>query len=342
MKKTSERPTIEGVAKMANVSVATVSRIINGSASVSKPTMLRVQEAIDTLGYVPNLSARNLRKGESCVVLIMAPNFTNPYYSHILSGICDTAQSFGYSAFICSGKTSSGEATMREILKTKRADGAIMLTCNYDDAWLNKDASRFPMVQCSEAADGVELPYVSIDNYRAMRDSVAHVCSLGHTRISFITIDNKFLSTRLRYQGYHDEIVEQLGEAAFQPELISRTVDYSFESGRKAALQQLSSNNRPTALVCCSDVLALGAIAAAHELGLQVPRDLSVVGFDDVDYTKMFHPYLTTIQQPCYELGCQSMRMLQKCIAAGQNTAERIILPHEVKVRESTARRANP
>lgn len=337
MRKTEAAATIEDVAQCANVSVATVSRVINKSSLVSEKTTQRVIETIEALGYVPNVSARNLRKRESRVVLVLAPNFANPYYSHILPGICDSARMLGYSAFICSGQTESQEQTLLEMLETKRADGAILFTCNYDDDWLANYSDKFPLVQTSEAVDGINIPYVAIDNYRAMRDSMEHVHSLGHEKIGFITIRNKFLSTRLRKAGYRDAVEEYYGHDAVDESLIFEMDDYGFESGRKAAIQLLSRNDRPSAIVCASDVLALGVIAAARELNLRVPEDISVVGFDDVDYTKMFHPYLTTIRQPCYQLGWESMKVLQRCIERGTNLADRIVLPHELKKRESTA-----
>lgn len=337
MRETENAATIEDVAGQAGVSVATVSRVINHSSLVSQKTTQRVMEAIETLGYVPNVSARNLRKRESRVVLVLAPNFTNPYYSHILPGICDSARLLGYSAFICSGKTENQEQTLAEMLETKRADGAILLTCNYDDFWLEKYADKFPLVQTSEAVEGVNLPYVAIDNDQAIHDSMDYVHALGHRRIGFVSIQNKFLSTQLRKNGYLDAIRAFEGEGAVDPELICETEDYGFESGRDAALRLLSRSDRPSAIVCGSDVLALGVIAGARELDLSVPEDLSVIGFDDVDYTKMFHPYLTTIRQPCYQLGWESMKILQKCITRGENSAERIVLPHELKRRESAA-----
>lgn len=193
--------TIEDVAREAMVSVATVSRVVNESGRVSEATARRVRQAIDKLGYVPNPSARNLRRGESKVVLIMVPNFTNPYYSHILSGICDAAQFLGYSAFISSDKDANQEKIFTSMMEGRRADGTIFLTCCYDDAWLGKYVDRYPIVQCAEAVDNVPLPYVSIDNYGAMCELVRHVRQLGHEKIAYVNIENRFLSTRPEKTG---------------------------------------------------------------------------------------------------------------------------------------------
>lgn len=329
--------TIEDVAREAQVSVATVSRVLNGNSRVSETTAKRVSEVIDRLGYVPNPSARNLRKGESKVVLIMVSNFTNPYYSHILSGICDAAQFWGYSAFINSDKDANQEKVFTSMMEGKRADGTIFLSCSCEDSWLNKYAERFPMVQCAEAADGVAVPYVSIDNYGAMCDLVRHVRQLGHEKVAYVNIENSFLSTRLRKKGYCESMSAGGFGRAFREEYIIGTEDYNYESGLSAAEKLLSLPDRPTAILCGSDMLALGVVSKAKEMGISVPGELSVTGFDDLEYAKMFHPYITTIAQPCYELGWTSMKKLKECIDKAANDNMHIVMPYELKARESTA-----
>ncbi len=329
--------TIEDVAREAMVSVATVSRVVNESGRVSEATARRVRQAIDKLGYVPNPSARNLRRGESKVVLIMVPNFTNPYYSHILSGICDAAQFLGYSAFISSDKDANQEKIFTSMMEGRRADGTIFLTCCYDDAWLGKYVDRYPIVQCAEAVDNVPLPYVSIDNYGAMCELVRHVRQLGHEKIAYVNIENRFLSTRQRKQGYCDSVSGGPSGRPVRSEYVVGTEDYSYESGIAAAERLLSLQDRPTAILCGSDMLALGVVSKARELGLSVPGELSVTGFDDVDYAKMFHPYITTVAQPCYELGWTSMQKLKDCIEKAENDNVHIVMPHKLKLRESTA-----
>lgn len=333
--------TIEDVAKEAMVSVATVSRVVNESGRVSETTARRVREAIEKLGYVPNPSARNLRKGGSKVVLIMVPNFTNPYYSQILSGICDAAQFLGYSAFISSDKDANQEKIFTSVMEGKRADGTIFLTCCYDDVWLGKYVDRFPIVQCAEAVDNVAVPYISIDNYAAMCELVRHVRQLGHEKIAYVNIENRFLSTRQRKQGYCDSMTGGVMGKSLRSDYIIGTTDYSYESGVAAAERLMSLPDRPTAILCGSDMLALGVVSKARELGISVPGELSVTGFDDIDYAKMFHPYITTVAQPCYELGWTSMQKLKECIDKNSNDNVHIIMPHKLKLRETTDRVAN-
>ncbi len=326
--------TINDVAEEAKVSVATVSRVINETGPVRLKTAKRVNEAIEKLGYVPNLSAQNLRKKESHVVLIMVPNITNPFYSNILSGICQAAKELGYSALIYSDDTTV-EKTLSTMIESKRADGAILLTCSVTDTWLEKYAEVFPMVQCAEAVDGLSVPYVSIDNYSAMCDLVKLVRSMGHKRIAYVNINNDFLSTRQRKHGYLASVKAEESGCVYEESYVIATDGYDYESGRGAGEYLLRLPTPPTAVICGSDMLALGVMAMAKEMGLQVPDELSVTGFDDVEYTRIFQPYLTTVAQPCFEMGVTSMYKLKDCIDRGANTADHNMLPYKMRIRES-------
>lgn len=329
--------TIEDVAGRAGVSVATVSRVINGSGAVREATAQRVHAAIEALRYVPNQSARNLRRNESRVIFTLAPNFTNPYYSHILAGIVDAAHELGYSMLHC---TSAGERndelSLFSMLDTRRADGAIILASNARYDWLPEYAEKYPIVQCCEYIPVRGAPSVSIDNYAAARESVRYLLSLGHRRIATISSVNNYVSTALRLQGYEDEL--RAAGAELREDYVQRSSeDYSFSSGMSAAKTLLSLRSPPTAIFCISDILALSAIAAAEEFGISVPGELTVMGFDDVDYTTMFHPYLTTVAQPCYDMGRRSMQLVADMISTGSSAEGETFLPHRLMVRESAA-----
>ncbi len=328
--------TIEDVAALAGVSVATVSRVLNDSSSVRPATAETVRQAIRTLGYVPNLSARNLRRNESRVVLALAPNFSNPYYSHILTGMSDAAHLYGYSMLLCS--TDGKEANERDtlsMLETHRADGAVVLGCGTDWEWMDDYAGRFPLVLCCEYGHRPVAPTVSVDNYAAARETVRYLLSLGHRRLAMLSASNRLISTELRTRGFSDEI----SAAGIDPEscpIACADGDYSFSSSYSAARELLRGGDRPTAVFCVSDIVALGVISAAVDMGIRVPEELSVTGFDDVDYTTMFHPYLTTVFQPCYEMGKKSMEILLDCMNGKRPSQDHFFLPHQLKVREST------
>ncbi|TLN00506.1 LacI family transcriptional regulator, partial [bacterium] len=329
--------TMADVAREAQVSVATVSRLLNNQGIVSPETAQRVFAAIEKLSYEPNLLARNFRKNESRVILILAPNVTNPYYAHILSGIGDAAAELGYSAFIFT--TSDDPAREREaleMLKKHRADGAILMASDMASNLLLEYANRYPIVQCSEYDPEVNIPHVSIDNYLATQESMEYLIGLGHRRIAIISAENEYISTRLRLKAYRDTLVKH--NLAVREDYITHAArDYSFKSGKWRAKELLGVDPRPTAIFCISDTLALGAITAAKELGLRVPEDVTVIGFDDVEHTTMFHPYITTIAQPCYELGKQSAHLLHARMTRGAEIPRQTVLEHRLIVRESSS-----
>jgi LacI family transcriptional regulator, repressor for deo operon, udp, cdd, tsx, nupC, and nupG len=329
--------TMADVAREAGVSVATVSRLLNDQEIVSPDTALRVYAAIEKLSYEPNLLARNLRKNESRVILILAPNVTNPYYAHILTGIGDAFTKLGYSTLIFT--TSDDLAREREaldMLRKHRADGAILMASNVGCSWLLDYSSEFPIVQCSEYDPDVDIPHVSIDNYQATVETMEYLLGLGHKQIAIISSENEYISTSLRLKGYKDTL-EKHGITPNNDYIIYASRDYSFSSGKAKARELLKVNPRPTAIFCISDTLALGAITAAKEIGIQVPDDITVIGFDDVEHTTMFHPYITTVAQPCYDLGKNAAQMLYAKMTHGKDIPHQMILDHKLIIRESSA-----
>lgn len=198
-------PTISEVAKTAGVSVATVSRVVNGSPSVSHETQARVQEAIERLGYQPNVWGRSLRRGESRVVLVIVPNVSNPYYAPIIAGTEDRLHEDGYSGMLCiTNAEAERRALYLEFLKDGRADGAILMEPARDDPHVTGMARHYHLVQCSEYCDNQAVSHVSVDNLAAAREVVLTLAGLGHRRIGFIGADNDFMSTIARRQGYLD------------------------------------------------------------------------------------------------------------------------------------------
>lgn len=333
---------IEDVARAAGVSVATVSRVLNEQGGVLPQTQEKVKRAVDELKYEPNLLARNLRKNESRIILILAPNFSNPYYSNVLSGICDVSRNLGYSTLIYNTYDSNAldESLVTSLFQKNRADGMITLAVNREDTWLSKYAGKYPLVQCSEYVEEAALPHISVDNRLAARESVQHLIAQGHNRIGIVTSANRYLSSANRLRGYLDAL-EAAGILRDESLITYASADYSFASGKQAARDLLSLPQPPSAIFCVSDILALGVIASAGKMGLQVPWDLSVMGFDDVDYTTMFHPYLSTVAVPCYELGRRSMLLLYDHISQKPGAALAEYLPHGIVLRETTAQRAN-
>lgn len=328
--------TISEVAKEAGVSIATVSRVVNDNGMVSRETEERVKAAIAKLDYRPNVWGRSLRKGESRMLLILVPNVSNPYYAQIISGIEDVARQAGYNIMLCI--TNVEPQRRREyfsLLQNGRADGAVLIDTTANDPDTAQVARDYPIVQCCEYCPQDGLSHVSIDNVRAARDVMRYLYRLGHRRIGFIGSTNRFISTDQRQEGYRS-VLSMAGLPVQEEYLAYADNDYSFLSGMQAAHHLLELPRRPTALFCISDVLALGAVRAAEERGLRVPNDLTVIGFDDVEYATMFRPQLTTVSQPCYELGRVSGELLLEQMSGGARNTVRF-LPHQLIMRDSAA-----
>lgn len=331
--------TIKDVALKAGVSVATVSRLVNGTGIVSEATAAIVQETIQELGYEPNLMARNLRKKETRVILIVCPNVTNPYYAHILAGITEASYQKGYSAVMYTTNSDpERELEGIQMLYKGRVDGAILMDGLRDYEVFYHAATRFPIVQCSEYVDTEIAPAVCIDNYQASRDMMDHLMGLGHTRIALISSDNDYISTKIRTQAYKDSLL-QAGLSVNPGYIKLGSSDYSFQSGRACALELLQMDDPPSAIFCISDTFALGSTIAAKELDIPTPQELSISGFDDVEYTTMHHPYITTIAQPCYKLGEVSAQILFDRLEKGPARTGLVHLDHQLVVRESTAKK---
>lgn len=333
--------TIADVAKEAGVSVATVSRVINENEKVSSETVEKVNAAIKKLHYKPNVWGRRLRMGESKTILVFVPNIRNPYYASIVSGIEDTMRNSNYGIMLCiTNNDKHKEKEFLERLKNGQADGAIMMTVEKQDMDIMRLAHEVPIVQCCEYCENYpegEIAHVSIDNFAAAKQVVQYLISLGHEKIGFIGSVNKFISSEQRQKGY-EKALEEAG-IPVKPEYIAYAdEDYNFPSGIRAANELLQQEERPTAIFCISDVLALGTIRAAGGLQISVCNDLSVVGFDDVEYATMLQPMLTTVSQPRYSLGKASAEMLIRQIETGEKSGK-MYLEHKIILRDSTARR---
>jgi len=326
--------TIQDVAKMAGVSVATVSRVLNNSSAVAKSTRDAVLEAIKKLDYRPNLLGRNLRRTETRMILVLLPTIANPFYSRIVKGMEDIALKNGYNIMLCNTDSNvDRERIYLELLKNKLADGVIFMAPELDGEELSLLGRDFPAVQCCEYKEDAEVSHVTIDNFEAAGKATKHLIALGHKRIGFISCSNKFLSTKRREQGFKAAI--EAAGLEYDHQLVVYG-DYSFKSGRRAALNLLNLKDRPTAIFAISDVMAIGVLRAAKEKGLKVPEDLAVVGFDNISFSSMCDPTLTTISQPKYDLGCTAMELLLGNIRAGVNEPVEIVLENELIIREST------
>ncbi|MBY0157748.1 LacI family DNA-binding transcriptional regulator [Cytobacillus oceanisediminis] len=326
---------IQQVAKQAGVSVATVSRVLNGQKTVSGKTRMKVEEAIKKLNYEPSMLGRNLRNSESRLLLILIPTISNPFYLEIIKGIEQVAISQNYNILLCETDSDpERENIYFDLVRKKMADGIISMDPAVNGKTLKKLAENYAIIQCSEYEEGSGIPYVTIDNEEASYRAVKHLVQIGHKKIALINSDEKYLYARQRKMGYNRALEEN--GIALKPEYIIPTQHLGFENGQQAMKKILNLEERPTAVFAVSDLLAIGALKEINASGLHVPSDMAVVGFDKIDFSNMTNPTLTTIAQPMHKMGTVAAKMLIDKIKGIE--VESIILDHDLVIRESTSR----
>jgi LacI family transcriptional regulator, repressor for deo operon, udp, cdd, tsx, nupC, and nupG len=325
---------IQQVAKQAGVSVATVSRVLNGQNTVSSKTRIKVEDAIKKLNYEPSMLGRNLRTSESRILLILIPSISNPFYLEIIKGVEDTAISQNYNILLCETDSNpERENIYFDLIKKRVADGIISMDPAVNVETLKKLAENYAIIQCSEYEEGSGIPYVTIDNEEASYRAVKHLIKIGHEKIALMNSDEKYLYARQRKMGYQRALEEH--GISLRQEYIIHTQHLGFEYGQQAMKKILNLQDRPTAVFAVSDLLAIGALKEININGLHVPNDIAVVGFDKIDFSNMTNPTLTTIAQPMNKLGTTAARMLIDKIKGKE--VESILLDHELVIRESTS-----
>jgi len=330
-------PNIYDVARRAGVSPSTVSRVLSRPDMVSGITRAQVMRAVEQLGFIPNSTAKNLRRASTRKLLVTVPDISNPFFSLILQGIEDAALRHDYAVLF--GDTQHDENREQRyalMLNSKEADGLIFLGHRLPEAAAALARAAAP--HCAPIVNGCEfnrrlgVPSVHIDNARAASDVVHLLHDLGHRRIGVITGPLASPLSRDRLRGAATTAKRRGGE-----DLIVVNGDFSVPSGIAGARQLLGNSRPPTAIFCFNDEMAMGVLEVAREKRLRVPRDLSVVGFDDIRFAQYTRPPLTTISQPMRAIGEGTVRLLLAIIDDPAVTPESITLPHMLVTRESTA-----
>ncbi|PLT34484.1 LacI family DNA-binding transcriptional regulator [Bacillus sp. V5-8f] len=325
---------IVDVARKANVSTATVSRVLSKSGNVKKDTTERVLKAIESLNYQPNILARQLRRLETKTILVVVPDITNTFFSKVLRGIESVAIDSGYQVLL--GDTlndAERESGYLNILRQKKADGMILLTARVDGEVVEDVAKQYPVVIACEYTEGTTIPTVSIDNVSSARKATEHLISLGHKRIATITGPFDSVLGRDRLKGFQQAMAQH---GIPMDSLLVQEGDFTFESGYNVMQKLLALNVPPTAIFAANDEMAIGAIKAVKSKGLGVPKDISVVGFDDIKFASIFEPSLTTIAQPSYEIGKKAIQLLIKLINKDELDKNQYILEDKLIVRDSS------
>jgi len=326
---------IQEVAMRARVSVATVSRVLNNSTGVKQETRIKVLQAMKDLHYRPNLSGRFLRKNETRLILVLLPTISNPFYAKAIKGIQDVADNSGYLIMICNTESNTKkEIEFINLAKNRLADGIIIMSQELDVAEFREIIQDVSVIQCFEYDDHPDISYVSIDNEKAAYDAVEHLVKLGHQRVGLLSVNAHYLSARHRENGYRKALAD--AHMTIDESLIARG-SYRYKSGYENAIQLLTSQCPPTAIFAVSDVLAIGAVKAIKSLGLSVPEDVSVMGFDNIYFSSMYSPSISTVSQPAYQIGEKAMELLIDMMKGEKKLDQHILLDHHLIIRESTA-----
>jgi LacI family transcriptional regulator, repressor for deo operon, udp, cdd, tsx, nupC, and nupG len=328
--------TIYDIAKLAKVSPATVSRALSQPDLVTEATRKRVQAAVAKLGFVPNAAAKSLRTRRTGKLLVTVPDVSNPFFAEIVKGVEEAAQLEGYAVLL--GDTQlqpEREESYAQILRRQEADGLIVLGHRLPPTareLVDELGTAAPVVNGCEFTPDLGVPSVHIDNAGAAHVAMAHLYTLGHRRVGVVGGPD---SNPLHHQRLEGAKAAARANRALRG-LRIESGDFSVESGYEAGKRMLSLPDRPTAIFCFSDQMAMGVLAACRLLGLKVPTDVSVVGFDDLRTTRFLAPALTTISQPMRMIGSETVRVLLG-ILAGKSHPDGVELPFELIVRESTA-----
>jgi len=327
--------TIREVAESAGVSYATVSHVINNTRLVSPETRDRVLAAMDALNYRPNALARSLRQGKTNTIGLVLPDSANPFFAEISRSIEDEAFRKGYSVFLCNTELDmQREMFYVDVLSKKQVDGIIFVAAGDQAGALDFLLQRgMPVVMIDRDVPNVEADAVLTDHELGGFIATRHLLELGHTRIACIAGPSSITPSAERITGYR-KALSQAG-IALEERLIIRG-DYHAQSGMDITHTLLKMDPRPTAIFALNDLMALGALRAAAEAGFSVPRDLAVVGYDDLEIAHFTNPPLTTIAQPKKEIGAQAVNLLVDRMSHKNRLPCRLVLPPELLIRRST------
>jgi LacI family repressor for deo operon, udp, cdd, tsx, nupC, and nupG len=323
---------IQKIARLAGVSVATVSRVLNNSDSVKASNREKVLHAIEQSNYQPNLLARQLRTARSSMILVMVSDISNPFCAEVVKGIEGQAEKNGYRILLCnSGSDIARSRSSLQLLAGKMVDGIITMDAFNKLPELTHLIGTTPWVQCAEYADAGEISCVGINDRDASQQVVSYLADKGHQRIALINHDLSYKYAQLREQGYQ----KQLQQHKLVWQAITYAAELSFSAGKQAMEQLLAGEQRPDAVFAVSDTLAAGAIAAIVEAGLRVPHDIAVAGFDGTELAEMISPPLTTIAQPSREIGSKAFSLLLQKIENPASAPQRIMMDWHLVVRAS-------
>lgn len=330
--------TIQQVASLAKVSVATVSRVINNSAGVSAKTRQKVEQAIERLKYQPNAMGTFLRKDKTNMILVLVHSVDNPFFSMIIQGIENIAHHNNYNVLIC---TTYGDRSREQhyvkMLKNHYVDGMILISNTLTLEEINELNINYPLVQVIEYLPESKAPYYSVDFYQASYDLMEHLIQNGCRNIAYVhTGSTHIISHMEKYRAYIDVLTKH------NLPILSKTneeYNFGFISAKSVAALLLDENPHIDGFLATSDLIAIGIIDEIQTRKKRIPEDIKVVGFDNTIFSSIYNPAITTVELNTYELGCKSMEfLLNKIEKLEKDIKVDHVLPYQLIVKDSSSK----
>ncbi|MFC3884580.1 LacI family DNA-binding transcriptional regulator [Bacillus songklensis] len=327
--------TIYDVAEKAGVSIATVSKVINNTGRISEKTRKKVQEVMTQLNYQPSMVASALTRKRTGTIGLLVPDIANPFFAEVARSFEDCAQKLGFGLVICSTDGKDEKANLYlSLLMRKQVDGLIIASYIKETALVEQMLKeKIPVVLFTIDIPTLGINSVSVDDYKGGFQATSYLLSLGHKHIGVIAED--ISRSYHRVQGYKEAII-RAGMNLNESNIIYTTA--AIENGKMVARQLLQrKEDRPTAIFACNDLLAIGAIEEARKLGINIPEELSIIGFDNTILAEIANPTLTSVSQPIKEMANQAMTVLLEEIENEQTSKQRTLMLPELVIRNSTA-----
>lgn len=327
---------IRQIAKAAQVSIATVSRVVHGMPSVDEKLRARVADTIARLGYTPNLVARNLRTRRTSTLGVLVPTIGNAHFSDAVRAMQDSASAVGYTLLLMNsdGDAEREEAALRTLFE-RQVEGLVLVsTAPSPSATLRMIVERdIPVLVMDRAIRGMSMDHVLVNTRAGTRDAVLHLAGLGRRRIAFIAGPAMMWTASEKLRGYREGI--EAAGMPWDPALVLQG-DYTQASGGQQAFELMAQRPRPDAVIVGNNLMTLGAMRVLLRHKISIPDDLALVGYDDAAWTDVVRPALTVISQPTYELGRRSIELLLSRLADPGIKRERVVLDTTLVMREST------
>ncbi|MEW9675535.1 catabolite control protein A [Lentibacillus sp. L22] len=330
--------TIYDVAREANVSMATVSRVVNGNPNVKPVTRKKVLATIERLGYRPNAVARGLASKKTTTVGAIIPDISSIFFAELARGIEDIATMYKYNMILSnSDQNKDKELQLINTMLGKQVDGILFMGGDITEEHVNQfQSSSVPVVLAGTFDETETIPSVNIDYEAASYEATKFLLDQGNQHPAFLSGRDGTLINQLKHDGYVRALKES-GVTVNEEYVVEG--DFTYDSGIEAADHFLSLDNKPTAIFVASDEMALGVIHGVQDKGLNVPEDVEVFGFNNTRIATMVRPTLSTIVQPMYDIGAVAMRLLTKYMNKEEVSEKKVVLPHRIIQRDSTNRK---